>query len=142
MESSKEAGSPQLPEGLTLLVVEDDDDIRELAVSIFEQYGAQVHQARHGREALDVLQRTPAITLLFTDLHMPVMAGDVLIREALKLRPQLKIVATTGYASAAQLARQLPLVRKPYRISDLVTTFRRVLGLEGGNGAPAASPSP
>jgi CheY-like chemotaxis protein len=142
MESNIKAESPPLPQGLTLLVVEDDDDIRELAVSIFQQYGADVHQARHGREALDILQRTPAITLLFTDMHMPVMAGDVLISEALKLRPQLKIVATTGYASAARLARHLPLVRKPYRINDLLMTFRRVLGLDGGNGSPVASPSP
>lgn len=135
-------GLPQLPQGLTLLVVEDDDDIRELAVSIFEQYGADVHQARHGGEALDILRRTPSITLLFTDMHMPVMSGDVLIREALKLRPQLKIVATTGYASAARLAQHLPLVRKPYRITELVTTFRSVLGLDGGGGSPAPSPTP
>ena len=128
----------RLPPGLSLLIAEDDDDVREFAVSVFESFGATVHAARHGREALRALSRHPDIRLLFTDIRMPVMDGPALVAEALKLRPELKIVLTTGYSSRGHpLMARHPLVKKPYRLADLVTVFVSVLANAGDRHAPS-----
>jgi CheY-like chemotaxis protein len=116
------------PKDLILLVVEDDEDVRELAVALFESFGLTVHQAADGREALRCLKRHPEIKMMFTDIKMPVMNGNDLVEAALKFRPRLKIVMTTGYSSRITPRHAaIPVVPKPYTIGGLARTFAQVL---------------
>jgi CheY-like chemotaxis protein len=119
----------RLAERLPILIVEDDDDVRELAVSIFEVLDCcHIHSARNGGEGLAILAEHPEIVLAFTDIRMPVVDGQTFAREALKLRPGLKLVFATGYASTlGELPAAFPVVRKPYRIQELVEVFKRMM---------------
>ena len=117
----------------TVLIVDDREDVAELARTILRDFGYTTLTARNGREALEVLDGSETVDLLFTDLIMPGgMNGVVLAREARKRRPRLKVLLTTGYAEAS-LERtdvgssEFDLLNKPYRRTELVRRVRAVL---------------
>lgn len=117
----------------TVLIVDDREDVGELARTILRDFGYTTLMARNGREALDILEQSETIDLLFTDLIMPGgMNGVVLAREARLRRPMLKVLLTTGYAEAS-LDRtdaggvEFDLLNKPYRRNDLIRRVRTVL---------------
>jgi CheY-like chemotaxis protein len=96
--------------------------VRETIAAIFEELGFAVVAAGNAREALTVLaDRDTALALLFTDVQMPGMSGTELAVEARKLRPEMKVIFTSGYTGKPlPLA---PLVAKPFRrqlLSELV----------------------
>lgn len=108
----------------TLLVVEDDDDVRDLAVTALKIGGHRVLQAMNGGIALVMLQQDLPIDLLFTDVVMPGEPdGFVLADLAKKLRPELKILYTTGFSGLSR-AGDTPLhgsvLQKPYRTQQLI----------------------
>ncbi|WP_375409121.1 histidine kinase famiy protein [uncultured Methylobacterium sp.] len=124
----------------TVLIVDDREDVGELARTILRDFGYTTLMARNGREALDILDQSEAIDLLFTDLIMPGgMNGVALAREARRRRPTLKVLLTTGYAEAS-LDRtdtggaEFDLLNKPYRRNDLVLRVRTVLDGQTGLG--------
>jgi len=118
--------------GATILVVEDDADVRIAVVQILELSGYRVLSARDGHEALAALRDNPGIDLVFSDLVMPEgMSGLELVREAQRLRPDLKILLTSGYSARAVLGDSgpdLPLIKKPYRLAEVVRRIGEVLG--------------
>jgi PAS domain S-box-containing protein len=116
----------------TVLVVDDRADVAELARAILRDYGYSTLLARHGREALEILDDHPEIDILFSDLIMPGMDGLSLAREARRRRPSLKVLLTTGYAEASLERTGLPrpefeILNKPYRRADLIRRLRAVL---------------
>ncbi|WP_018259506.1 hybrid sensor histidine kinase/response regulator [Methylobacterium sp. WSM2598] len=122
----------------TILIVDDRQDVAELARTILQDFGYTVLTAANGREALDVLDGHRRVDLLFSDLIMPGgMNGVVLAREARRRQPRLKVLLTTGYAEAS-LERtdvggsEFEVINKPYRRLDLVRRVRAVL--DGPNG--------
>ena len=124
----------------TILVVEDDERVRQLTITRLKMIGYQVLAAGDGPKALDILRRSDAVDLVFTDLIMPggLSGRDVAIR-ARQLKPGIKVILTSGYAEelvhAEELQReQLKVLRKPYHQTDLVLVLREVLG-GGGGGA-------
>jgi CheY-like chemotaxis protein len=118
--------------GTTILVVEDDADVRVAVVQVLELSGYRVLSARDGPEALSVLHENPGIDLVFSDLVMPEgMSGLELVREAQRVRPDLKILLTSGYSARAVLGDSgpdLPLIKKPYRLAEVVRRIGEVLG--------------
>ncbi|NEU13092.1 PAS domain-containing protein [Methylobacterium sp. BTF04] len=117
----------------TVLIVDDRQDVAELARTILRDFGYTTYMAQNGREALQILDGGGTIDLLFSDLIMPGgMNGVVLAREARKRRPDLKVLLTTGYAEAS-LERtdtggpEFDLLNKPYRRTDLIRRVRAVL---------------
>ncbi|GAB6842414.1 PAS domain S-box-containing protein [Methylorubrum rhodinum] len=116
----------------TVLIVDDRADVAELARAILRDYGHSTLLARHGREALEILDDHPEIDILFSDLIMPGMDGLSLAREARRRRPSLKVLLTTGYAEASLERTGLPrpefeILNKPYRRADLIRRLRAVL---------------
>ncbi len=87
----------------TILVVDDDEDVRELAVSIIKELGFAVVAAASGVEALELLQREAAVSLLFTDVLIRGLDGFELARRATQLHPRLKVLYTSGQVSEAQI---------------------------------------
>jgi PAS domain S-box-containing protein len=117
----------------TILIVDDREDVAELARTILRDFGYTTLVASNGREALEILDGGEGIDLLFTDLIMPGgMNGVLLAREAQRRQPQLKVLLTTGYAEAS-LERtdvggsEFDLLNKPYRRTDLIRRVRAVL---------------
>ena len=117
----------------TILLVEDDAMVRRYARSQLESLGYTVTEADDGVRALGIIRDQVAIDLLFTDIVMPNMNGRELVREALKHRPALKVLYTSGYTEDA-LAHQgriepgVHLLSKPYRREDLDRSIRAALG--------------
>lgn len=119
--------------GETILVVEDQADVREIAAALLEDLGYVVVVAEDGPSGLRVLKEREDIQVLFTDMVMPGgMDGAQLATAARELRPDLRVVYTTGYADAAvlregRITEATNLVTKPYRRADLATKIRRAL---------------
>jgi signal transduction histidine kinase/two-component SAPR family response regulator len=128
-EEEPRRGSPDRTNGETILVVEDDASVREVAVSALAQLGYRVLEAADAETGLDLLQRDGGICLLFTDLLMPgPMNGRELAQEALRRRPGLKVLYVSGYGGNAELLdEKIGLIRKPYRGEDLAGRVRAIL---------------
>ena len=105
----------------SVLLVEDDDEVREVSVVMLQDLGYRVRAAKDGREALSILQGPDPIDLLFTDLVMPRgISGTALARQAQLLRPSLRVLLTTGYAGMEPVeAGELPILHKPFRPTEL-----------------------
>jgi len=110
-----------------ILVVEDNADLRSIAVRQIRDLGYEVAEAPNGLAALEMLRTTQPVDLLFTDIMMPGgLDGPTLAREALKLRPQLKVLFTSGFADVRSEA-DFPLLQKPYRKPELSARLRAAL---------------
>jgi CheY-like chemotaxis protein len=108
-----------------VLVVEDEDQVRVLAESYLEEQGHQVLSAGTPAGALALLQHSPAVDLLFTDLDLKgdIQAGIELAKAAVKLRPQLRVLYTTGRAITdgmkARFVSGSATLAKPYTVDEL-----------------------
>jgi signal transduction histidine kinase len=117
----------------TILVVEDDDMVRAYVEGELKALGYRVIVTRNGPAALEVLHGPEKIQLLFTDVVMPGgLFGPELAREATRLRPDLKILMTSGYTehpieALDGLGQQVRILNKPYRRHDLAMMLRSVL---------------
>lgn len=114
----------------TILVVEDDADIRDAVIETLQSNGYRVLSAPDGVEALSALGSEPSIDLMFSDVVMPHgMSGLELVREAKRLKPDLRVMLTSGYSSQAIAGDlDLPLIKKPYRFSELIRRIGEALG--------------
>ncbi len=117
----------------TVLVVDDNPDVRRVVAGQLSQLGYRVLHAENGPEALGVIGTEPGVDLLFTDVVMPHgMDGFALAEEARKMRPDLKLLFTSGFpSSSVQAQRQidpgLEFLGKPYRRQELARAVRKVL---------------
>jgi len=115
--------------GPTVLLVDDDDLVREIASEALSQMGYQVIEASGGDAALRVLAGRPEIRLLFTDVIMPGMDGFVLAHEAKRLHPNLRVIYTSGYLKNVPWGQHGigygPMVEKPWNLEHLRTVVRR-----------------
>jgi CheY-like chemotaxis protein len=117
----------------TILVVEDDQDVRTHAKDILRDLGYRTLEAGTGPAALQVLQAHPEIHLLFTDVGLPGgMNGRQLAEEARRLRSDLKVLMTTGYARNAivhdgRLEPGVQLITKPFSYAALASKIRSIL---------------
>jgi len=116
-----------------ILVVEDQREVREMAVALLEDLGYEVVEAKDAREGLGVISSDNDIDLLFTDIVMPGgMDGAQFAKAAWAIREGLPVIFTTGYAEAAVLRKggikvAQNLVTKPYRQSELASKIRLAL---------------
>ena len=124
-----------LPRGQheTILVVDDEESIRQVTRRMLEQQGYRVLDARNGADALEVLSKqSRQVDVVLTDLMMPVMDGPALIHALQAQYPHLKIITMSGYLAADQLlasleAESLAFLAKPFSAPLLMTTLHRVL---------------
>ncbi len=131
----EEKFTPKPPTGTeTILIVEDEPVLREMARAILENSGYQIVEAASGKEALDVWKRrTRPIDLLLTDMMMPEgVSGLELAERLLDLQPDLKIIFSSGYSvegiDSAVLARtRAHFLQKPYSFENLAGMVRDCL---------------
>jgi CheY-like chemotaxis protein len=120
-----------------VLIVEDDALVRKYVITQIQSLGYTTLDAANAREALDIIDNTAIIDLLFTDVIMPgPMNGRHLVDEALKRRPALRTLFTSGYTENAivhhgRLDSGVLLLAKPYRKSELAQMIRLALGYNG-----------
>ena len=116
----------------TILVVDDDPDVREVAVSSLESLGYRMLAAENGPSALDLLARSGPVDLLLVDMAMPGMNGVELIRRAREEQGGIRAMLVTGYADVAAFApAESDLVlQKPYRLERLADRVAEALRRE------------
>ena len=116
----------------TILVVEDDDDLRVYSTESLRELGFRVLEAHDGPSALRMLEQHPEVMLLFTDVGLPGIDGRELVEEARRRCSGLKVLFTTGYARDAIVHRGridpgVELLTKPFTRVQLATRVREVL---------------
>jgi two-component system, cell cycle sensor histidine kinase and response regulator CckA len=127
LEARPERGSE------TILVVEDEDIVRDLTVRLLKSLGYKVLEASHGREALAVVDQCKSpIHLVLTDVVMPQMGGPELAERLQKIRPSVKLLYTSGFTESAVLERgvalgKVRLIQKPYSRETLAQRVRETL---------------
>lgn len=115
-----------------ILVVEDEDQLREMSVETLLELGYTVLSAPDGARALDLMERRPRIDLPFTDIVMPGMNGQQLADAARTGRPDLKLLFTTGYTRDVivhhgRFDDDVSLIQKPFTASQLARKVREEL---------------
>ena len=110
---------------VVVLVVEDVPQVRATAVRIMEDLGYTVSDTYSGHQALIILQAHPEIEVLFADVRMPGMSGIELAAAAQHLRPDLRIVLTSGSVRQKDVPADIPFVLKPWRADDIAEAVTR-----------------
>jgi two-component system cell cycle sensor histidine kinase/response regulator CckA len=122
--------------GELILVVDDEENIREVMGATLESFGYNVVHAADGTEALTVFtQRSSELSLVITDMAMPFMDGPTMIRELRKIDPALRIVGMSGLLNTEQTAELQSLdvsgfLSKPFTAESLLHTVRDTLRKE------------
>jgi CheY-like chemotaxis protein len=123
---------PEAPQQETVLVVEDDEDVCRYAVSMLGELGYNVVEAGDGAAALRQLEVHPDIRFLFSDVGLPGdYNGRELAEEALRRRPYLKVLFTTGYGldgiiHEGRLDAGIQLITKPFTFEEFSEKVRKV----------------
>jgi PAS domain S-box-containing protein len=132
LEALEEAPEPRaLEAGKTVLLVEDDEGMRQVTESLLTELGCSVVTADDGPEALRLLEHAPQVDLLLTDMVMPGgMSGVELAQTARQTRPDLKVLFSTGYAGEPldEAANQgWSVLRKTYQAEELSQAVKQAL---------------
>ena len=135
-ESEEISSNPRrLPK---ILVVEDQEAVRAVACGFLSDFGYDIVEAEDGFQALAKLQEDPEIDLMFSDIVMPGgMNGFDLAQAASGMRPELKIVHTSGYPKGAMVHQDEPrfkqgfIIMKPYRREELQKMIRDAFDRQG-----------
>jgi PAS domain S-box-containing protein len=121
------------PKGETVVIVEDDPQVRTLAVRVLEHQGYVVRAFEDGAKALLALSETAQrIDLLLTDVIMPKMNGKELVSNLKRMRPELRVLYTSGYTEDVighhgVLDVGIEFLAKPYSVADLAYRIREIL---------------
>ena len=123
---------PHAVPGTTVLLVEDDDRVRDMAAASLQEMGYEVVDVSHGRDALRLVESDRRIDLLLTDVVMPEMTGRQLADLARSHRPGLRVLYTTGYTRNAivhngVLDPGVAFLAKPYTLRQLALKVRATL---------------
>ena len=115
-----------------VLVVEDEEQVRHLSVEALRELGYTVVESHNAVQALEILDQRSDVTLLFTDIVMPDIDGRKLADEAVRRKPGLKVLYTTGYTNNAiihngVLDAGVHLITKPFTLEQLGSKVREAL---------------
>lgn len=142
---SEGADQADLPRGdETILVVEDNAEVRGTTLEILTSLGYRVHEAANGHQALERFMRHPDIALVFTDIMLPGgLLGPQLVEKLTERRAGLKVLLTSGFSDSSLMHRSLldgsvELLPKPYQLEELARRVRALLdGKEENKRVPA-----
>ncbi len=119
----------------TILLVEDNDELRKTTRLLIERLGYAVREAGHGAEALRILREVPRIDLLLTDVVMPFeMSGSELAETATALYPNLKVIFMSGHDAHRRMLDRfrrsgtLRFLQKPFHVDELAAQISEALG--------------
>ncbi len=130
------AAQPAAELGSRILLVDDEQTLRKLGREYLSGYGYEVGVAGDCEEALALFQQRPAeVDLVILDLIMPGKSGEWCLEQILRLKPEQKVLVTSGHSVTATVSAMLRagasgFIYKPYRLAELLATIREILGIE------------
>jgi CheY-like chemotaxis protein len=123
-----------LPVECNVVVVEDQENVRNQIVEALAEIGCKVAEAKDGVEGLAVIESGVAIDLLITDVGLPGLNGRQLADAARARKPDLPVLLITGFAGKALVDGRLPegmeILRKPFELDELTSRVRALLGVK------------
>jgi nitrogen-specific signal transduction histidine kinase/CheY-like chemotaxis protein len=121
---------PQFGQGEAVLVVEDNHEVRQVAVSTLKALGFTVTETETADEAADLLKRNSDFRLVLSDVRMPGKLSGVDLAGLIRADyPHVQVLLTTGYAEDKGLADEIDLIYKPYRALDLAQKIQSMSSL-------------
>jgi CheY-like chemotaxis protein len=123
----------------TILVVEDDEGVRQLVSAVLKRGGYEVLLAHEGNEALRICaEHESKVGLILTDLVMPGMSGPALLKSLRNIDPGIRVLCMSGYSSDALAGHgtpdpRIPFIHKPFTAPDLILKIREVLKSDAGH---------
>ncbi|MBI4535121.1 MAG: PAS domain S-box protein [Ignavibacteriae bacterium] len=133
IQSEEQDGTIIRGDGETILVIEDEQQLRDLVKEMLIRAGYKTIEACDGEEAVSVFrERRNSINLVLSDLGLPKMSGDQVFRELRKVDPSVKVIFSTGFIQEEKkaellIAGCLDVVNKPYTVPELLRAVRRAL---------------
>jgi PAS domain S-box-containing protein len=130
--------APATGEGETILVVEDEAELRAFTVEVLSELGYRVLEAETAAGAMALVERENRIDVLFTDVVLPGGTdGRALAEEAMRLRPAMRVLFTTGYTRNAivhhgRLDAGVQMIGKPFTYAELASKVREVIEAPAG----------
>ena len=109
-----------------ILVVDDEDEVREILAETLADFGYAVLTASSGEEALALLAREGGVAMLITDVRMPGMSGLELADQVRRTWPEMKIVLISGYFIPPEAPQRF--LKKPFHIKELASIVHSELG--------------
>jgi CheY-like chemotaxis protein len=111
-------------EAAKILVVDDDSIMLEAVCAILNRHHHKVLPACGPREALEIVRHGELVDVVVSDFCMPVLNGGELIREIVRISPStMGVIMTAGTVMATEVPPCVPVLRKPFRIADLLVTI-------------------
>ena len=150
-EQESDATTAHLSGNETILLAEDEEMVRDLAITVLTEAGYHVFATSDGREALTTFTaHADAVDLVLLDVVMPHMSGLEVYRAIKAQRPHIPILFSSGYShdilgDAPEVLKKHQLLTKPYRPSELLTAIKTILntkGLREESTSPSGSASP
>ncbi|MBV8334087.1 MAG: PAS domain S-box protein [Alphaproteobacteria bacterium] len=134
-ETDADASSPERKAG-SVLITEDDPDVLTVSVETLRLLGYEVYSAANAAEAMTILRRDAPIDVLFTDVVMPDgINGIELVREARRLRPEIRVLLCSGYSpDGIQTDESTSFLTKPYMIADLARELAALMSQRSPGG--------
>ncbi len=128
-------GAPAERFDATILLVDDDNDVREVTAAMLREFGYGVLEAGSGGAALELLDREPDVDLMLIDFAMPGMSGAEVARQVQAKRPTLPILFITGFADRTALTgvSEAQIIGKPFVDGELADKVRHALAGASGN---------
>ena len=117
-----------------VLVVDDEFAVREILGTALEACGYRAVKAADGAEGLQIFrERSDEIRVVLSDMNMPVMKGDAMVREIRRLKPSVGVISTSGSGPEADrwmrsIDRSVPLA-KPYTLEELATAVKAAIAV-------------
>ena len=142
-EEQERSGARDITGQDTILLVEDEDAVRSFAARALKLRGYTVIEAASGDAALEIVRRYPdVIHLLITDVVMPNMDGPTLVRQAIRMQPDMRVIYMSGYAEdvfrrGGERTEEVHFLPKPFGLKQLVAKVKEVL-----SGAPPVRQPP
>jgi len=133
VEAKAENPSPDLRGTGTVLLVDDEELVRRYAKDVLEGYGYQVLEAANGQQAVELFQhRASQIDVVLLDMTMPVMSGEDALRRLKEIRPEVRVVLSSGYdevEAVQQFAGEgaADFIQKPYTPAALAAKIKKAL---------------
>jgi PAS domain S-box-containing protein len=139
--------APQSSNGETVLVVEDEEAVRDIVCRILAKAGYRVEQAASPRQAIELYRDGARFDALLSDVIMPGMSGTQLAAELRRVRPDLPVLLMSGYTSGSapggqELPPDAPLIRKPFAAATLLHELHRILAPAGAQVSPNGRSQP
>jgi two-component system cell cycle sensor histidine kinase/response regulator CckA len=123
----------QVQKSICVLVVDDDELLRSLAADILSEAGYTVYQAASGEDAIDVFRTTPEIVLVITDMGLPGIGGDEVVRRVREINPETKSLAMSGFGGDEMLQKvkaseAAKFIAKPFDRGEFLKLVGSIIG--------------